>query len=204
MLPPVTLLVESPRFGRLLLAAWFAAMVALGAGLMAKHVIALRAPAPDARLGAALGALRRPEDRGRFLAVHVLSGECRCSHLVVEHLASTVRPRGYVELVLWVGEEPPPDALAERGFVVRRVVARDLDAYGVESVPMLIALRPSDEVRYVGGYTTRQQGPVIEDLAILEAARAELRVPSLPIFGCAVGERLRRELSSLPSLRARP
>ena len=199
MLAPLSLMIESRRSGQALLVAWFIAMLALGAGLMGKHLIALRAPAPDARLGAALAALRRPEDKGRFFAVHVLSGECRCSQRVAEYLASTARPRGYAELVLWVGDEPPPATLAEHGFTVRRVTVADLDAYGVESAPMLIALRPSNEVRYAGGYTTRKQGPVIEDLAILEAARDQLSVASLPVFGCAVGERLKRELSPLPS-----
>lgn len=176
---------------------WFGAMVLLGAGLLAKHVVALPAPKEDQRLSRSLAPLRRAHD-GRRLAVHVLYAECRCSQRMVAHLLSTVRPRGWEEVVLWVGERAPEPALTER-FDVRRVAPEELARLGIESAPLLIALDANDQVAYVGGYTERKQGPAIRDLQILaEAERAEAP-PPLPVFGCAVSERLKRALSALPA-----
>jgi hypothetical protein len=63
---------------------------------------------------------------------------------------------------------------------------------------MLIALDPEGRIRYAGGYTERKQGPVIDDTRILSEVRLEAAPPSLPLFGCAVSDRLRRQLSLLP------
>jgi len=187
------------RLPRLALTAWLVGTLGLGAGLLARHAVALPAlTAPD-RIGATLGALRRPEDGGRFLAVHVLYAECRCSQRIVSHLVETARPAGWSELVLWVGDEPPSPALAQRGFAVRRLTRAELAGYGVEAAPLLVALDPTDHVRYQGGYTERKQGPVIADLPILEAARDAAASASLPVFGCAVSDGLKRALSRLPS-----
>jgi len=57
------------RFG---LTTWFAAMLLLGAGLLAKHVIALPAPTSNARLSSSLSAFRSPKAPNQWLAVHVV------------------------------------------------------------------------------------------------------------------------------------
>jgi hypothetical protein len=187
------------RLGGLALTAWFVATLGLGAGLLARHAVALPAlTAPD-RVGATLGALRRPEDRGRFLAVHVLYAACRCSQRIVDHLVTTARPAGWSELVLWVGDEAPSPELSRRGFTVQRLTRAELSRHGVEAAPLLVAIDPEDHVRYQGGYTERKQGPVIADLRILEAARDATAAASLPVFGCAVSDRLQRALTRLPS-----
>ncbi|HEY8945874.1 MAG TPA: hypothetical protein VIM73_16510, partial [Polyangiaceae bacterium] len=72
--------------------------------------------------------------------------------------------------------------------------------YGIDAAPLLIVSDPKGEPRYVGGYTTRKQGPVLEDLSIVEQARRGSSLASLPIFGCAVSERLQRELTIVPGL----
>lgn len=187
------------RLPGLALTTWFVVTLGLGAGLLARHAVALPAVATPDRIGASLGALRRPEDRGRFLAVHVLYAECRCSQRIVEHLLATLRPPGWSELVLWVGEEAPSPELARRGFTVQRLTRAELERHGVEAAPLLVALDPADHVRYQGGYTERKQGPVIADVRILEGARdAAAAAASLPVFGCAVSDRLVRELRKLP------
>jgi hypothetical protein len=190
----------APRLGQIAVILWFAGMLLLGAGLLAKHLVALPAPATTPVLGEALAALRTPRDRGRWLAVHVLYAECRCSQLIVEHLVHSDRPSDWSEVVLWIGADPPDPGLAQRGFDVRRLTRAELASYGIEAAPLLVAVDPDDHARYSGGYTESKQGPVVDDLRILAAARAAGPIATLPVFGCAVSDRLKQGLAALPSL----
>jgi hypothetical protein len=183
---------------RAVLGVWFAAMVALGAALLAKHAIALPAPVENARLSGALTELRAPGQSAGWMSVHVLYAECRCSHRIVDHLLSSTRPAHFREVVLWVGNGAPSPALAER-FDVRRIGSAELARYGIESAPLLLVVDPKSEVRYSGGYTTRKQGPMVADLRIMEEAQ-EGPLAALPVFGCAVSERLNRLLPGLRGL----
>ena len=176
------------------LAVWFGVMTLFCAGLLARHLLAMPTPAPTARLGEHLATLRPPGTT--WLAVHVLSSDCRCSQRVVDHLLHSERPAGWHEVVLWVGDLEPAPELTRR-FDVRRVTAAELAAYAIEAVPLLVAVTPANEVRYAGGYTDRKQGPVYHDVEILAAAR-ERDVTAIPLFGCATSERLRHALAALP------
>jgi hypothetical protein len=165
--------------------------------MLARHTVAL--PGFTDPGGAGLAALRTPADRGRWLAVHALYAECGCSRLITDHLLRSERPAGWTEIVLWTGDGAPDPALERRGFRVQRVSREQLARYGVESVPSLIAVDPDDGVRYAGGYTRRAPGLEPEDLRILEASRSS-PVVALPVFGCAISERLRRALARMPTL----
>ncbi|HEX3777046.1 MAG TPA: hypothetical protein VHV51_21380 [Polyangiaceae bacterium] len=184
---------------RVALGVWLGFMLLLGSALLAKHVVALPEPTKDRHLAASLSALRAPSSKPRWLAVHVLYSECRCSQRVVAHLISTTRPPAWEEILLWVGNGAPDPAL-DRNFHVKRVSSAELARLGVESAPMLVVLDPEDGIRYVGGYTTRKQGPVIEDLHIMQDAERGNAFSALPILGCAMSDRLKRELSILPGL----
>ena len=81
---------------------------------------------------------------------------------------------------------------------MQRVTSQALARVGVEAAPILIVIDPSGVVRYAGGYTERKQGPVVADIRILRATERGDAPVALPIFGCAVSERLRGELSTLP------
>lgn len=181
---------------RAAVAAWFAAMVVIGASLLAKHVVALPVPTKSAALSQSLAGLRPPATHD-WLAVHVMYAECRCSQRIVEHLVSSARPGGWREVVLWVGKAEPSPELVKR-FDVKRLTASELARLGIDAAPLLVALDPNDSVRYVGGYTERKQGPAIEDLRLLADARRTSMTSSLPVFGCAVSEQLKRALSVLP------
>jgi hypothetical protein len=184
-------------FGRAVLIAWFVVVTLGSAGLLARHLLALPAPAPTPALGARLLALRGGAP-GTWVAVHVLSGDCRCSQRIAEHLVATPRPLGWSELVLWVGDTAPPSTLVQH-FDVRRVDAARLAAIGIEAAPLLVAIAPDGDVRYAGGYTDRKQGPVDHDVEILTAVRASLPPASFPVFGCATSDRLRAQLEVLPT-----
>lgn len=184
--------------GRSVLAAWFVGMVVVGAGLLAKHLVALPT-ASAADVAPAMNALRTDSERGQWLAVHVLSADCRCSRRVAEHLAQSERPSDWKEVVLWVGDGPIDVHLDPAHFDVRHLSVADLVTTGVEAAPSLILVDPNGKVRYSGGYTDRKQGAFVADLKILRAVHEGESVAPLPLFGCAVSERLQSQLASLPT-----
>jgi hypothetical protein len=127
----------------------------------------------------------------------VLFAECRCSQRIAEHLLASTRPPDVSEAVLLVGENAELEAsLRSRGFGVTRVGVDDLDTrYHVKAVPILVVLAGDATVRYAGGYTTSKQGPDPRDLEIIAQARTEgTLLKALPVFGCAVAEKLRSRL----------
>ena len=181
-------------FARTAVAAWFVVLTTLCAGLLARHAIALPSPEPTAALGKRLSGFVSGDRT--FLAVHVLSSDCKCSLRIARHLTESQRPSGWREVVLWVGDEAPATELVAR-FETRRIRASELAELGIEAVPMLIAVDPNGDVRYVGGYTDRKQGPVFRDLDVLTMARV-IALSPMPVYGCATSERLQRQLARLP------
>jgi hypothetical protein len=185
------------HFWSIALGVWFLGLSFVAAGMLARHTVAL--PGFSDRGGAPLAALRTRPDQGRWLAIHALYAECGCSLLITDHLLHSERPAGWTEIVLWTGEGAPNPELERHGFRVQLVSREQLARYGIESVPSLIALDPTDGVRYAGGYTQRAPGLEPEDLRILEESRLS-PVAALPVFGCAISERLRHALALLPTL----
>ena len=173
-------------------------MLALGSGLLAKHVVAFPEPrAAELTLG--IAKLRATREEQRWLTVHVLYSDCRCSRRIADHLVASERPADWSELVLWIGEDSPPKEMEAR-FDVRRLGSSDLARLGIEAAPSLVVVDPAGQVRYVGGYTDRKQGPVAQDVRIMNAVRQSQVVASLPLFGCAVSDRLKNDLAILPAL----
>jgi hypothetical protein len=174
---------------------WFVAMTLVGSTLMARHLVPL--PPPE---GARLSGLVRAQ--GRWMAVHVLYSECRCSQRIADHLLESPRPGDVDEHVLLVADPGQGASMSEQltraGFRVSVVTSEQLaERYGIEAVPLFVVVGPDGAARYAGGYTERKQGPAPRDLEILAAARAGRDLPELPTFGCAVSERLRRTLDPL-------
>jgi hypothetical protein len=62
---------------------------------------------------------------------------------------------------------------------------------------MFAVMDPSGGLRYLGGYTERKQGLMIEDVTIVERLRSERPVVELPLFGCAVSRSLQAMLDPL-------
>lgn len=181
---------------------WFWAPLALliGASLMVGHWNTLPRPrTEDSSLSRSLGSLRRPGEHESWLATHVLYSECRCSVRILTHLFERKPVSGVVEKILLVGEKAE---YVERGraagFEVKVVSASELaDRFHIQAVPLLVVQDASDAVRYLGGYTDRKQGPDIRDASIIRdlvngGARREL-----PLFGCAVSQKLQALLDPL-------
>jgi hypothetical protein len=181
---------------------WVAVAIPLGALLLARHMVAL--PSPDREdpvLAAAVAAHAPP---GSWFAVHFLYRECACSRRVVDHLLARSRPAGLRERVVLVGTGAPPvpdrlaDDLAARGFAIEIATPRELGSrWHIEAAPLLVVADPAGRVRYSGGYGRRKQDPNVEDLTILAELEGASDPATLPVFGCAVSERLDRAIDPL-------
>ena len=185
--------------GRVALVAWFVSAAGLSMSLMTKHLVPFRGPSRSAAL-ARLFDLRPADASDRWLAVHVLYGECRCSLRIREHLVNTPRPAEWDEVVLWVGALPEGPDLARRGFTVRRATPREAWQYGIHASPVLVVFDPRGAVAYVGGYASRKQGPDMQDLRVMSAARRGDAVEALPVYGCAMSDGARGGPSPLPGI----
>jgi thioredoxin-related protein len=183
---------------------WVAACVVVGTYLLASHLLTLPAPAPaDPVLHQAISAQRRAHQRDRWLVLHVVFDECKCSQRVLEHLLAVPRPADVAERVVLVTEhrETAAEAIAAigaHGFELDVVTPDQLVArYHVEAAPLLVIVDPRDTVRYVGGYTPRKQADDVRDLALIAAVRHGEPVEPLPTFGCAVGRALSSKVDPL-------
>lgn len=185
-------------FGRVILGGWLLVTSVGGATLLGRHLIPLPATAAAGPNMTALLALRGPgEEASQLTAYHVLYAECRCSQRIAEHLVMRARPKGVVEHVLVVGRE---DALVSKleasGYRVHQVAPADLlPTYGVEAAPLFVVVSRTGALLYAGGYTARKQGFDVQDVTILRAALASRTTEPLPVYGCAVSERLAKSLN---------
>jgi hypothetical protein len=184
---------------RVALGVWFIVMLGVGASLLARHVVALPRPAIDPALAAAMGSLRTQDDTGRWMVVHVLYAECRCSQRIAEHLLAATPPSDATEQVLFVGHEPDLAArLTARSYRVLSITPAELgERFHVVAAPAFIVTAPDGSVRYAGGYSTPKQGPEPRDRSILADLRLGRHVDPLPVFGCAVSEKLQAKLNPL-------
>jgi hypothetical protein len=175
------------------LAIWFVATASVLSALAIGHWFTLPHPdREDARLTTGIRALAGDADG--WAMVHVLYTECRCSQRIFDHLVDGARPADVRETVVLVGDDHGVAArLAARGYRVVPVAAEALAArYGIEGVPLLVVLDPAHHIRYSGGYTTRLQGPDIQDVAIVRGLQATGVAVPLPVYGCATSRRLQR------------
>jgi hypothetical protein len=205
--PPISPMVEPrSRVRKLLLravfAVWVVACLVGGGYLLSAHMLTL--PTPELTdLGPQRSAVaaRRSTEHGRWLAVHILDQECKCSQRVLDRLLAERRPSGIVERVVMIASAVSPERVAAihaKGFDLDIVTPEQLaERYRVQAAPLMIVLDPADAVRYVGGYTPRKQANDVRDVAVIEALRRGEPVEPLPTFGCAVGRALKDKIDPL-------
>ena len=178
----------------ILLPAWCVLSSLGSVTLLARHVVPLPAGAvSDVRLGA----LRA--EPTRWLMVHVLYARCRCSEQIVHHLARRGPSGDASEVVLWIGSRAALETeLQGAGFSLLRVGAEELlPRFGVEAAPLLVILDPDNVARYRGGYTDRKQAYPVRDTELLRDAMGGAAPVALPVFGCAISQRLRELIDPL-------
>jgi len=185
--------------GRTVLSVWAPlAFVAIGT-LAVGHWWTL--PKPDAKdplVGAAIHERWQGSSR-RWVGVHVLFSMCKCSERILHHLAERRPLPDMTEAVVLVGANDEFERMIRAtGYELEVLTPSQLaQNYHVQSAPMFALMDPSGVLRYLGGYTERKQGPVIQDVTIVERLRSERPVAELPLFGCAVSRSLQALLDPL-------
>lgn len=99
-----------------------------------------------------------------------------------------------------IGADPTIAGFAAKAKLSLTVVtAEEADRrYRIEGAPWLVIVAPDDSIRYAGGYTTdRNARSGYLDAAIWSTISAGKSFRSLPAFGCAVGQRVRRAIDPL-------
>lgn len=178
---------------------WVPVLLAVVASLMVGHwVILPRPPTGDPEVRAGLAQLRSPGEDG-WMAVHVLYGECPCSRRVLKHVLTSERPEGVKEKLILVGKDEEWERKARAKGLEVDVVEMDqlLEKYHLMAAPMFLVVNPRGDVLYMGGYTSRKQGPDIADLEIIQHLKRGEQERERPIFGCAVGASLQDALDPL-------
>ncbi len=191
---------DRPAWVRIGLGIWAPMLLVVCAFLLSSHLLTLPSPeVEDPALQAAVQKVRRQQDTGSWMAVHVLYTDCKCSRGIADYLVTQDRPEDVVEKMLLVGEDP---ALVQRakdaGFEVLQTTPEALSTeWHMEAAPLLILVDPANQLQYLGGYTDRKQGADIQDQAILASLQQTKAVPALPLFGCAVSQSLQRAVDPL-------
>lgn len=127
------------------------------------------------------------------MLTHVLYGACACSRRVLDHLVARGPLSATTERVVLAGTDRGSRVaeLHARGFGVDLLAPEELKArYGIEAAPLLIISSPAGDVRYLGGYSERKQGPALQDRELLAQLRGGRFATALPVLGCAVSRRL--------------
>ncbi|CAN5436418.1 hypothetical protein BH09MYX1_BH09MYX1_15970 [soil metagenome] len=182
---------ENTRTSRIALTVWLPAVIGLGAYLLAGH-FALPPVASDAKMRAAVTQSAHAEHGP--VVLHFLYGDCRCSAAVLAHLVVRGPRAGHDERIFLIdGSVSDLTRARSAGFTAEIVTAADVqDKYGVEGAPLLVIADRASTIVYEGGYTTTKQSPAIRDEAILARVEQGETVEALPIFGCAVSDRLKQ------------
>lgn len=171
-----------------LILVWGAFLSCAMATLMAGHWVSL----PHPETGAVL---RTPSEQNdsQLNAFHFLYGDCACSKRILKSLLQREPLDGIHERIVLIGEDSVFEEKARlQGYAVTVVTPSELkQLYEIESAPLLIATDDAGTIRYSGGYTSRKQGLAHQDVGILQSLLAGQSCPELPVYGCAVSQRLK-------------
>ena len=175
-----------------LFAIWMLTVVLAGGIMMSFHQ---PFRPPDDRI---LKLADNPVNPG-WRALHVLSGSCSCSQGIMQHLLELHTVDGISEQIIFIdGPEPYLaessgllDHLHHQGFSVKHIAEANvpLDS-GLGGVPLLVVTSPSGQVVYAGGYGSSSA----QDSSLLQQIRFGHPPKALPVVGCAIGSRLRRQI----------
>ena len=174
-----------------MLACWSVAVVLMGGILTSYHQ---PFQSPDATV---LTLVSSP-GQGKWRTVHVLSGSCGCSQKVMLHLLERHPLGDTAEQILVVddGEDYLPESsellarLVDQGFRVTHIATKDIPKHvGLVGVPLLIVVSPGNRIAYMGGYGRAGD----QDVEVLRQIQSGHNSEHLPVVGCAVGSRTRRE-----------
>jgi thioredoxin-related protein len=179
------------RLGTAALLLWVPLVVYPITMFTASHVLTLPIPKDQFKLRDGMRALN--PDAKDWTAVHTLMSGCNCSSDVGKHLLKRGRSAEFSsETVLLIdAEEAEAKAYEAKGFQTKRLKGQELvEVFGLEAAPSMVVLNPSGEVAYLGGYYAQSARTEALDLKVIADLKRDGKTKALPLFGCAVGERL--------------
>lgn len=180
-------------------ACWALACTALLGTMAVSHVAPMPAFAHPATSPTFAAFARLGAGRDRSLLVHVIATDCDCTRRLIAHLMAAHRTRGVDELIVFVGDASRwRAAAAEVGLPIVEIDADRLWLdYGVQAAPVLAVVSARGQVEYLGGYFDHPAARQPLDADIVKAWQRGTVPAPLPVFGCAVGTRLRERLDPL-------
>lgn len=135
----------------------------------------------------------------RWLVSHFLYADCPCSSKVLDYIVHRQPLAGVNERIVLIGHPQPEELeVAQAKFSVELISPEALlTQYGVESAPLLVVTDSDGTIKYSGGYTHRKQGLDYQDQSIVRQLVAGGQVDPLPLYGCAVSQRLKQIVDPL-------
>lgn len=188
---------------------WAIVLTLVCSSLMVGHWVSLPTPAIGSTLESAelqgkspintrstldRSTLDRLPAEDRWLVSHFLYADCPCSRKVLDYVVHREPLANVNERIVLIGHPQPTELeAAQAKFSVELISPEALLAqYGVESAPLLVVTDRDGTIKYAGGYTHRKQGLDYQDQSIVRQLVAGSQVDSLPLYGCAVSQRLKR------------
>jgi hypothetical protein len=180
-------------------AVWVLGVSVLFSLLTAQHVLTMPVPKNQKFLQAALAQVG--EKKTGWRGFHVLLSQCLCSQDVARYLVARKKsPLFDEETVLLIAEKNPKieQDLKASGFGVVSVAFKDVVAqYGVEGAPSFHVLNPQGKLLYTGGYYEQRARTEALDLKIVQNLQLNRSMAPLPLYGCALGMSLQKNLDPL-------
>ena len=178
---------------------WVVTLTLVCSSLMVGHWISLPTPAVGSQLERGTHYAHESKadwtlEDGRLRVSHFLFADCPCSRKVLDYLVHRP-PLAAVDerIVLIALPNQPLVEVATGSFAVELESPETLMAkYGVESAPLMIVDDAQGIIRYAGGYTSRKQGLDYQDQTIVRQLLSGAEVDPLPLYGCAVSQRLKQ------------
>lgn len=179
--------------GKVALLLWAPSTLCLVAFLMVDHVAPLPPPGDPASIRSAVA--NRWGDVAGPGATHVIYEQCSCTDRLFDHLLARGPRSGWHERVLYVGTESSRPASARaRGFATMVVSREQLRReWAIDGAPVLVLTDAAGEVTYAGGYFRFPAALHPRDVPLMEQVADGAEPRELPVFGCAVDERIARQ-----------
>lgn len=198
----------------LVLAVWAGLLTVAVSSLMAGHWVSLPHPESGSRLVMGDEATDGPSGES-IVTFHFLYSDCPCSRRVLNHVLKRKSLERANERLVLIGDSPNQQSAAQSaaqsatqtatqnaaeslGFNVDMVTPAGLmKRYGIEAAPLLVVTKLDGTILYSGGYTARKQGLNYRDVDVINRALSGETLDSLPLYGCAVSERLQSLIDPL-------
>jgi hypothetical protein len=182
-----------------LLVAWLLACTAVISALSLGHVVALPLPEDSAvgRFKTMLLSYKNAELSTQFVA-HILAEDCSCTRSLAEHLLSKGPRKASDELILFVGNNSElASEAAAAGFRFQQIASSELTEMGLESAPVLAVFDRDQNLNYLGGYYDHPAAIRPLNESIRDSITSGALLEPLPIFGCAISQRLQEAFDPL-------